>query len=74
MEDDLSHTIRLLRCPCHALLSHQCSRLLLNDVAKDLLDVCIVVYLDHIIIYSENVTAHTTYVLEIPRQQATRQR
>ena len=37
----------------------------MNDVFKDLLDVCIVVYLDDILIYSENPADHTTHIIEV---------
>ena len=56
MDDHLSHAVRLLRIPCRA------SRLskapasfqhFMNSIFQDLLDVCVVVYLDHILIYSE---------------------
>ena len=39
-----------------------------NGVFKDMLDVCVVVYLDHILIYSENSTVHTAHVLEVLRR------
>jgi len=37
----------------------------MNDVFKDLLDICVVVYLDDILIYSETPEAHTEHVLEV---------
>jgi len=37
----------------------------MNDVFKDLLDVCVVVYLDDILIYSENPDEHLKHVREI---------
>jgi len=39
----------------------------MNDIFKDLLDVCIVVYLDDILIYSENQTEHEEHVREVLR-------
>jgi len=40
----------------------------MNDTLKDLLDVCIVVYLDDILIYSEDPAEHTKNVHEVLRQ------
>jgi len=37
----------------------------MNDVFSDLLDVCIVVYLDDILIYSDNITQHRKHVKEV---------
>ena len=37
----------------------------MNDVFGDLLDVCIVVYLDDILIYSDNLTQHEKHVHEV---------
>jgi len=37
----------------------------MNDVFSDLLDVCVVVYLDDILIYSDDVTQHRNYVKEV---------
>ena len=39
----------------------------MNDCFKDLLDVCIVVYLDDILIYSENPSEHEDHVREVLR-------
>lgn len=38
----------------------------LNDVFMDLLDVCVAVYLDAVLIYSETLV-HTAHVLEVLR-------
>ena len=46
----------------NAPVSFQC---FMNDIFKDLLDICIVVYLDDILIYSENPDNHTTHVIEV---------
>ncbi len=43
----------------------------MNNVFKDLLDICVVVYLDDILIYSDNPEIHTTHVLEVLRQLRT---
>jgi len=37
----------------------------MNDVFSNLLDVCIVVYLDDILIYSDNITQHQSHVKEV---------
>jgi hypothetical protein len=37
----------------------------MNDVFKDLLDVCVVVYLDDILIYSESQSEHENHVCEV---------
>ena len=37
----------------------------MNDIFHDLLDVCIVVYLDDILIYSEDITQHREHVKEV---------
>ena len=37
----------------------------MNDVFGDLLDVCIVVYLDDILIYSDNPAKHEKHVREV---------
>ena len=37
----------------------------INDIFSDLLDVCIVIYLDNILIYSNNMSKHHWYIKEI---------
>jgi len=37
----------------------------MNDVFSNLLDVCVVVYLDNILIYSDDITQHQSHVKEI---------
>jgi len=37
----------------------------MNDVFSDLLDVCVVVYLDNILIYSDDITQHRSHVKEV---------
>ena len=37
----------------------------MNDVFTDLLDVCTVVYLDDILVYSDNMDQHIPHVREI---------
>jgi hypothetical protein len=40
----------------------------MNDVFSDLLDVCVIVYLDDILIYSDNVAEHRKHVREVLRR------
>ena len=40
----------------------------MNDVFSNLLDVCVVVYLDNILIYFDNIMQHWSYVKEILKQ------
>ena len=40
----------------------------MNDCFKELLDVCVVIYLDDILIYSENPTDHAIHVREVLRR------
>ena len=37
----------------------------MNEIFKDLLDVCVVVYLDNILIYSEDPLEHEKHVHEV---------
>ena len=49
----------------NALVLFQC---FMNNIFKDLLDVCVVVYLDDILVYLENPNIHTTHIIEVLRQ------
>ena len=40
----------------------------MNDIFADMLDVCVVVYLDDILIYSDNIDIHKTHVQEVLKQ------
>jgi len=40
----------------------------MNDIFSDLLDVCVIVYLDDILIYSEDMTQHKKHVKEVLRR------
>ena len=40
----------------------------MNEVFKDILDVCVVVYLDDILIYSDNPDKHLKHVREVLRR------
>ena len=46
----------------NTLAAFQC---FMNDVFSNLLDVCVVVYLDDILIYSDNITQHWSHVKEV---------
>ena len=37
----------------------------MNDMFSDLLDVCVVVYLDDILIYSDNIMQHQSHIKEV---------
>ena len=37
----------------------------MNNVFKDLLDICMVIYLNDILIYSNDPVSHTAHVLEV---------
>jgi hypothetical protein len=39
-----------------------------NDIFSDMLDICIIVYLDDILVYSEDPTLHDKWVREVLRQ------
>src|ERR1700676_5112681 len=41
---------------------------LMNDIFSDLLDVCVIVYLDDILIYSEDMSQHKAHVKEVLRR------
>jgi len=49
----------------NTLAAFQC---FMNDVFSNLLDVCVVVYLDDILIYSDNITQHRSHVKEVLKQ------
>ena len=38
---------------------------LINEVFSDLLDMCVVIYLDNILIYSDNILEHKEHVREV---------
>ena len=40
----------------------------MNNVFSDLLDVCVVVYLDDILIYSDDITQHQSHIKEVLKQ------
>ena len=49
----------------NTLAAFQC---FMNDVFSNLLDVCVVVYLDDILIYSDNIMQHRSHVKEVLKQ------
>ena len=62
MEDFLPDALRLLRVASHALWPYQ---RFVNTVFADLLDVCVIVYLDDILIYSADMASHKKHVREV---------
>jgi len=40
----------------------------MNDMFSDLLNVCVMVYLDDILIYSDDITQHWSHVKEVLKQ------
>jgi hypothetical protein len=40
----------------------------MNDIFSDLLDVCVIVYLDDILIYSDNMSQHKKHIKEVLRR------
>ena len=40
----------------------------MNDMFSNLLDVCVVVYLDDILIYSDDITQHWSHIKEVLKQ------
>ena len=40
----------------------------MNDIFSDMLDVCVLVYLDDILIYSDNMEQHQEHVREVLRR------
>jgi len=49
----------------NALLAFQ---RLMNEIFANLLDVCVIIYLDDILIYSDNLRAHKQHVEEVLRR------
>jgi len=37
----------------------------MNDIFSNLLDVCVIIYLDNILIYSNNMSEHYWYIKEV---------
>ena len=66
MENSFLHPLQLLQMVCHALwnvpAAFQC---FMNDIFGDLLNVCMLVYLDDILIYSDSEEEHIWHVCEV---------
>ena len=68
MEDFLSNALWLLQVASDALWPHQH---FVNTVFADLLDACVIVYLDDILIYSADMASHKKHVREVLRRLRT---
>ncbi|KAF8756214.1 hypothetical protein RHS01_04740 [Rhizoctonia solani] len=71
MENGLPHQIRPIRVPSHDIRSYQrpaAFQHFMNELFKDLLDVCVIIYLDDILIYSKDDASHTKHVHEVLRR------
>src|SRR6202041_546114 len=40
----------------------------MNDIFADMVNVCVIIYLDNILVYSDNINQHRTHVCEVLRQ------
>src|SRR5882724_2558754 len=43
----------------------------MNDIFADMIDICVIVYLDDILIYSDNIAEHQKHVREVLRRLCT---
>ncbi|CDO75383.1 hypothetical protein BN946_scf184476.g1 [Trametes cinnabarina] len=71
MEDGFPDTVRFLRVARDALRTLErpaAFQRFVNEVFADLLDVCVVVYLDDILIYSNSLEEHRQHVKEVLRR------
>jgi len=39
----------------------------MNNIFADMIDICVIVYLDDILIYSDNITEHHKHIREVLR-------
>ena len=66
MKDCFLHPLQLLRMAHHALQTYEHAfQCFMNDIFSDLLNVCMLVYLDDILIYSNSEEEHKQHVCEI---------
>ncbi|KAF8755124.1 hypothetical protein RHS01_05741 [Rhizoctonia solani] len=68
MEDCVPNQIWLIQIPSHDLWPDKCTRslpALHEQLFQDLLDVCVIIYLDDILIYSKDDATHTKHVHEV---------
>ena len=52
----------------YALQTYQCPTAFqhfMNDIFSNLLNICVIVYLDDILIYSEDMTQHKAHIKEV---------
>src|SRR6266581_9709602 len=71
MEDFVSHSLWLLRVACHArglLNAPVAFQRFVNMIFADLLDLSLVVYLDDLLTYSEDLASHRGHVREVLRR------
>ena len=68
MENHFPHPLQLLQMAHHALQTYECAHrfsAFMNDIFGDLLDVCMLVYLDDILIYSDSEEEHIRHVRKV---------
>jgi len=71
MEDCVSNSLWIVRVSGHALRPYKFPCTLptfMNELFKDILDLCVVVYLGDILIYSDNPGEHLKHVREVLRR------
>jgi len=73
MEVCVPNSLWIVRVSSHALRPYKHPCILPIKVFKDILDVCVVLYLDDITIYSDNPSEHLRHVREFLRRLRTMQ-
>ena len=66
MENRIPNPLRICRMASHAFQTHECSsrfQRFMNDIFSDMLNVCVIVYLDDILIYSDNLELHRNHMV-----------